>query len=273
MTDLLPESGDQSRHLQPPGSAATLAPAPVSGTSSNSMPADGPDPLAGLFHMSNTAGAGTQEYVAINPMAIAALLLGFASVLVILSELLLVIPLIGIICAIVAIVQVRRSNQTQTGTALAIVGLILAGLLGIGRLGYATMNRYREGADERQVSQLVDAFGADLAAERYEQAYQRFTPHFRERVNFTTFANALKGFANRDRAGAMADVAWNHEKMQFQQKPDSDATEGVAMVLVHFQRNPDRPARLILMFDKAGGEWRIDDVPVLFPPKKPEPGQ
>jgi hypothetical protein len=272
MTDLLPESGDRSRDPHPPGSTATIQTA-AAGTSGDAVRADAPDPLAGLFHMSNTAGAGTQEYVAINPMAIAALLLGFASILVILSELLLVIPLIGVICAIVAIVQIRRSNQTQTGAALAVAGLVLAGLLGGGRFAYVTMNRYREGADEQQVSQLIDALGKDVAAERYEQAYQRFAPDFRERVNFTTFENALKAFANRDRAGALADVVWNREKMDFRQRPDSDTTEGVAMVLVHFQKNPDRPARLILTFEKSAGEWHIADIPALFPPKKPDQSQ
>ena len=50
---------------------------------------DGPDPLAGLYHMSNTAGLSTQDYVAINPVAIWSVFFGVASVLVVLSNVLL----------------------------------------------------------------------------------------------------------------------------------------------------------------------------------------
>ena len=87
---------------------------------------DGPDPLAGLYHMSNTAGLGTQDYVAINPVAIWSVFFGVASVLVVLSNVLLAIPLVGLVCAIIALFRSARGNGTQTGKGLAIIGLALS---------------------------------------------------------------------------------------------------------------------------------------------------
>jgi len=96
------------------------------------------DPLARLYHMSTTAGVGAQDYAAINPTAIAAVLLGLASATVVLGKILFVLPALGIICAIVALVQISRSNQTQTGKGLALLGLLLCFVFGGGRLGYDT---------------------------------------------------------------------------------------------------------------------------------------
>ena len=90
-----------------------------------------PDPLGKLHHHTvATAGVGTQRYVAINPTAVAAPDAGFGSILVFLSSMLLVIPLAGLICGIIAVVQVRRSNGTQTGMGLAVGGILLC--LGFG---------------------------------------------------------------------------------------------------------------------------------------------
>ena len=99
------------------------------------------DPLSKLYHMSNTAGVGTQEYVAINPTAVAALILGLASVLALLGSILLVVPAAGIVCGLVAISQIRKSNETQTGLALAACGLVLSIGLGGGRTVYQVVKR------------------------------------------------------------------------------------------------------------------------------------
>src|SRR5207248_1399492 len=94
------------------------------------------NPLASLYKMSTTAGVGTQEYVAINGTSIAALILGVGSVVVVLSNILLVVPLAGVICALVAMRQIANSNGTQTGRGFAAIGLGLAALLGVSRLGW-----------------------------------------------------------------------------------------------------------------------------------------
>src|SRR3954452_11695166 len=84
------------------------------------------DPLSSLYKMSRTAGLGTTEYVAINGAAVTAAILGLASALAIMADVLLVIPLVGIIFAIVALRQISHSSGTQGGRALAWAGLVLS---------------------------------------------------------------------------------------------------------------------------------------------------
>src|SRR5439155_24799091 len=84
------------------------------------------DPLSHLHKMSTTAGLGSGEYVAINGTAIFALILGIVSALTLFEELvLLVVPLVGVVAAIVALRQISRSGGTQTGKGLATAGLVL----------------------------------------------------------------------------------------------------------------------------------------------------
>ena len=53
--------------------------------------------------MSTTAGLGSGDYVAINGTAIIAILLGVASAIVLFdSKMLLIVPLAGVVCAILA---------------------------------------------------------------------------------------------------------------------------------------------------------------------------
>src|SRR6476646_9155703 len=90
----------------------------------------GADPLAGLHKMSTTAGVTNLDYVAVNQTAIAAVLIGLLSVVSFFGHLLLVIPVVGVIFAIVALRQISNSNGTQTGKGLALLALLLC--LGLG---------------------------------------------------------------------------------------------------------------------------------------------
>src|SRR5438046_6344222 len=84
------------------------------------------DPLGSLHKMSTTAGVGSGDYVAINGVAVWAMVLGLASSLAILDAVLLIIPIAAIIFAIVALRQIANSNGTQSGRVLASAGLTLA---------------------------------------------------------------------------------------------------------------------------------------------------
>src|SRR6185436_15279396 len=64
-------------------------------TTSTSTPVVDDDPLAHLHKMSTTAGLGSQEYVAVNGMAVFALVLGLASGFALFDRLFLVIPLVA----------------------------------------------------------------------------------------------------------------------------------------------------------------------------------
>ena len=92
------------------------------------------DPLERLHKMSRTAGVGTQDYVAVNSVSVAAMMLGIASALALLDRTLLIVPLAGVICAIVALRQIVHSGGTQTGRSLAWIGLVLCLLFAGGQI-------------------------------------------------------------------------------------------------------------------------------------------
>src|SRR4051812_2754029 len=88
--------------------------------------------MRSLYKMSRTAGVGLQDYAAINVFAVVGLLLAVASVLTLIFpdvDALLVIPIGAIVLCIIAFVQIRGSNGTQTGTFLAIAGILIGGAL------------------------------------------------------------------------------------------------------------------------------------------------
>lgn len=68
------------------------------------------------------------DYVAISRAAVGALLLGFASPLILISPLLLVVPLAGIVTAAVALRGIASSQGQLRGQWLATIGLCLATL-------------------------------------------------------------------------------------------------------------------------------------------------
>src|SRR6478736_4490875 len=105
-------------------------------TRSNSTPDAPPDPLASLHKMSTTAGLGSGDYVAINPVAIFAIIMGVASALALFEEtILLLLPAAAIVGAIIALRQIGKSSGTQTGRGLAIAAIVLALIFG----GYTTV--------------------------------------------------------------------------------------------------------------------------------------
>lgn len=226
-----------------------------------------PDPLAGLYHMSTTAGVGTQDYVAINPTAIVALLLGIGSVVAVLSDVLLVIPLAGVVCAIVALMQVRSSNGTQTGKGLAMVGLLLSLGLGGGRAAYAAYTGLRTTADERAIAQSLHQLGQDVGGGNYARAYASFSPTFRDRVDLSRFQQAFKEFDQIPSLGPIKSIEWNEQQIVTEEKPDTGVMQGYAMALFRHANNP-QPRRLIVGFEKVGGAWRPLDIESLFPTKK-----
>lgn len=229
-------------------------------------PTGGADPLAHLYHMSTTAGVGSQDYVAINPTSIAALLLGLGSAVVVLGDILLLVPVIGAVCAIVALVQIGRSNQTQTGKGLAASGLLLCILFGGGRLGYNAWQRLHAANDEKQIVQLMHELGEDLNASRFEQAYGLFDERFHSRVDLPAFIDEFQRFEKRG-IGRVVSIDWNGQGMEFEQTPDSGAAYAGAMGLFRFAGGGP-PTRLIVQFNKSEGRWKVSSIPNLFPVRK-----
>lgn len=257
MPDLKSESGSAA-----PGDGQTRARSNGQGTSPES-----PDPLANLYRMSTTAGVGSQEYVAINSTAIAALILGLGSVLVIVHPMLLVVPVAGVICAVLAFVQIRNSNGTQTGRGLAAIGLLLALGFGAAKAGIEIFDTLRTRKDEQQILQLIQTLAQDLSKDQYDQAYALFNDRFHSRVDQITFEAAFKRIEQSPEAGPLASIQWNKEPMYFE-SGDEGREVASAMTFFRWQQAPEPGSRLLLNFVKEGGRWELNDMPSLFPPAK-----
>lgn len=160
--------------------------------------------VAGLFHMSRTAGVGLQDYAAVNVLAVTGLLLGIASFLAIVvtdTRAILIIPAIAAVVCLAAFLQVRRSNGTQTGHLLAIGGLTLAVLFaGIHLAGFM-----RTAATEAKWTSELNTLAAKLPAAATTQGanevYQLFDARFRETVSPETFNRVLQPRMQRLIAG------------------------------------------------------------------------
>ena len=247
---------------------AEVNPQPVAaGNLGDSSKGAAPDPLGNLYHMSATAGVGTQEYVAINPTAVTSLIMGLGSILVFLSSMLLVIPLAGLICGIIAAVQVRRSNGTQTGMGLAIGGILLSLCLGGGRAGYQLLRQFHTSSDEREIAQLMNTLGSEIHAGHYDQAYAMFGERFQNRVTRATFEETFKRFHTLADVGDLEWIEWNHQPMIFEEEPGNDVTIASAMGMFKFSANAVAP-RSVVTFEKIDGKWQINGMEGLFPSKK-----
>lgn len=156
--------------------------------------------LKRLYQMSRTAGVGLADYRSVNTFAVIALLTGVASFLLVAFPtwpVLLLVPLAAVLLGVVALSQIRTSNQTQTGTLIAMVGIVAA--LGFG--GYWTQNRLRlNSADEQaraEITALIQSLGSAIHAEDFAKAYTLFEPRFRQRVDQATFESTLRAVRTR----------------------------------------------------------------------------
>ena len=234
------------------------------------------DPFLSLHKMSTTAGLGSADYVAINGSAIAAVVLGIASAFVLMgSNLLLILPLAGIICATLAFVQVGNSNGTQTGRGLAGLGLLLS--IGLGSF-YVVRELYevrRNQADTDAVVSLIHTMGQQVSQLRYDQAYAAADEHMREHVTPEQFAAAWQRFNTSKTLGGITRFDWNH-LLEFGDDPVTGDRVASGTILIAFQKvtGQDRESAA---FRKLNGSWQLEDLPSLFAapdataggPKKP----
>lgn len=228
-----------------------------------------PDPLASLHRMSRTAGLGTQEYVAINPVAVTALLLGLASALALVMGLLLIVPAAGVVCAFVSLWQIRDSNGTQTGRGLAWSGLVLS-------VGFAVLVGTREiavnlrdRADRAAVIRTVAEFGKKLTSGDIDGAYDMLSRRFKERLPKSEFAGDLKIRFEHRLHGKIASMASNGRIAfeSFEQVRNAFATTNVVIQLEH--RGEDRQQ---MGLSKMGDKWQIEGFG-WFPPKPLAPAR
>lgn len=232
-------------------------------------PAADTDPLLHLHKMSTTAGVGSQEYVAVNVTSVVAILFGLASLLAILSNVLLVIPVVGVVLGLVALHQVRSSNGTQTGKWLAILGLVLSGGITVAILCYQYAQTVRRKADEAALSALCEKYGNLVAQKNFHEAYALFDSDFQTRVNESAFSVHLASIQQGGMVPPIDAVSWNG-LAQFH--PGDDGAETAdAMIKLHFKDNDAEP-RVEAHFRKLpDGTWLIDNIPEQFPPVRSPP--
>lgn len=224
---------------------------------------DTPTPLSGLHKMSTTAGVANAQYVAINPLAIVALLFGIASALSLIGSLLLVIPVVGVLFAVVAWRQIDSSSGTQTGKVLAACGGVLCVALG----GVVIARQVSEAADARretrQISGVIDQLGRFVSNGDYEQAFARFTPEFRSRMTEMQFGEHWKSLQQREAFGPIHRIAWNGIIPRF----DTIAGGKVPIAMTQVRVDSDRLVedRFQVTLRKVDGQWLIDNIPTFFP--------
>lgn len=229
------------------------------------------DPLAALHKMSRTAGLGSQEYVAVNPTAVIAFLLGLASSAAVLGNILLIIPVATLVVAILAIIQIRNSAGTQSGLLLAGLGLGLAAAFVIVVGGRAILHAQRVSAERDEIVALIDQLGKNVSQANYDAAWAQFSPRFQERIKRETFQNLWTTNQASPYYGQINLMRWNGI-LDVQIDPETGATTAQGVIIIEL-KNGQYDRRLgVFRKDPAKG-WAFDDINGYFAPEPPQQQQ
>ena len=226
------------------------------------------DPLAHLHKMSTTAGLGTTEYVAINPVAVATVFLGLASALALLDNTLLAVPVLAVVMAIVSLRQISHSGGTQTGRGLAILGLVLAIAFSGVVLARSLVHQFRTRQDTQQIDALVKDVSDKIAQGNPDAAYgsfsERFTARF-TRDEFNARWQAIKKYGLKS--------LQSNGRLSFRVDPDTGQTTAQGMAITEFASTTSPEDRIEVFYRKQpGGNWTIDAIPQFFNEQAAKPG-
>ena len=108
-----------------------------------------------------------------------------------------------------------RSNGTQTGTLLAVGGLVFA-LLFSGLVAYRGLNDYL--MDRRETNAIVSViaqFEQDAKTSNWAHAYTLMGPRFTAKVNQQAFETQLKQFESNPFYGHVSSIVWNGHLVTF----------------------------------------------------------
>jgi hypothetical protein len=226
-----------------------------------------------LYHMSRTAGAGMHDYAAVNTFAVTACVLGVASFLSVALrhlDLLLLIPILGTILGVLGLVQIARSNRTQAGIGIAVLGLLLC----IGCAGFIFRERIEtraSQADSRREMQTLASDFARLAIEqKYDDAYALFHRRFRDRVTPEVFRGVLDRWRRGVIYGPPVRSAELGPRVIFESDPQNQTPLGIGLLNVNLDtglddRAPSQPSEQIRFERADSGQWLILDIPSYFP--------
>lgn len=222
---------------------------------------DAPDPLHNLYRMSRTAGLGSGEYVAINNLSVVALLLGLASVLALLNPILLLFVAAAILCGVLALVQIRSSNGTQTGQVFASAGILLALVFGGTTGGKMVQQRMERQQNEKKIAEAIKQLNDRIVNRQYAQAYQTlFSDKFKKDFPEDVFVSRWEGVERS--AGPIESITWG-ERTQFDPPRGDEDRRGQASALFKFVKS-ERESRLGMTFVQHDGEWMVEAISEIF---------
>ncbi|HEY1686584.1 MAG TPA: DUF4190 domain-containing protein [Tepidisphaeraceae bacterium] len=225
-----------------------------------------PDPLGKLYHMSTTAGVGSQEYVAVNVVSVVAILLGLASSLALLGPALLGIPILALIFAIIALWQIAHSGGTQTGRMLAWGGIALAVLFAAMEGTRIAAEHRRDAQDQHDIASLVTQLGQAVLNNQIDQAYGLFGPDFQNRVPIARFKVQMQLIHENPAFGQLTAMTPNGDVLF---DGDYDAEVRQAFGRIEIQFNKHAPGFLQARYGRHEDVWTFDDLPELFPASSP----
>ncbi len=226
----------------------------------------GSEELLQLHKMSRTAGLGDSSYVAVNPVAVMSVLFGLLSGIVIFSSLLLVVPVVAIVLAVISMAQVRNSNGTQTGRALAIIGIVLAIGISAALGSKQVMQIYTTRADEAAVAKTLRDFGQAVAETKYDDAYSMISDRLAGDLSRKTFGERLDTLQNSPVFGKIKSMNWNGlASFDIDSRTSQSVVATVAIVTLQSGTEDREDTRL----SKSGNTWKIDAMPRVFPPPPP----
>jgi hypothetical protein len=221
--------------------------------------------LANLHRMSTTAGVTNAGYVAVNHTAIAAAALGLVSALSVFGWLLLIVPIVGIVFAVVAIRQINDSSGTQTGKGLAYAGLALCVLLGGGAIARELIAVVHARGDETRIAQTLAKLGQYIKEENYKAAYDLHDDRFQNAFTFAQFQSTWKSVQVPSSLGKITSMEWNGVAPYMESEGGSPLAATKARV--KFEKGTEE--RLDFILRKVGERWLIDKFPDFFPERKP----
>jgi hypothetical protein len=225
--------------------------------------------VTGLHRMSYIAGLGGQDYVSINLPAVVAAVLGLASCLALIWGWMILVPLAGIACGVTALIQVDRSNGTQTGARAAWIGIVLSALFAMITGGQRVMEARQLTVEGQKISALCREWGRDIAANQFDKAYKLYSDRFTDKVTPERFDSQMQLVQASEYTGPVIKAEWNG-LAQFDSESETGIMTAQGMILVYYQKtNPSiGPDRWTTFFRRVNGQWKIDSMPEVFTEQK-----
>lgn len=242
------------------------APAPNSASNPSESPVSAQQSgVAGLKKMSLTAGLGSGDYAAVNTLAVVSVMIALLGILAYLGDILLVVPVIAIVCAVVAMRQISASNGTQTGQKAAgaaiIISLIVIAYVGGGRVLTYMHNK----PDQEQILATIAEMDKGYAARDYAAVFRLGSPGFQKRVTEKQFVEAMTAFEGVAEFGGIKGVSWNRTPIEFEEDKQSNVKVAFVGARFHFRNMPDG-SHIPIGFLKVGDKWMLNDMPSIFKP-------